>query len=506
MNRRPSEAATVAAGLAAIGTASFIYGRWLHVSNATTVALTFLLVVLVVAAAGRFRAAAIVSIAAMLAINFFFLPPVGTFTIADPQNWVALFTFLAVSLVASNLSAAARARADEARARRDELARLFDLSRDVLMITDSREAVPAVARAIARRFDLAGVAIALPTGAAWEISQGGAEPIALETTALTSALAAATGALEFDARDRTYTGHRSLEIGGRQVRLVPLRSGTRPIGLLAAAGRSIESGTLEALAGVVALAVERVQLLEERKLAELTRRSEEMKTTLLESLAHDLRTPLTTIRVAAGNLQASWLTEDHRRDQGELIVAEVERLSRMFANILEMAKIDAGALANDVRWVHPSEIISAAREQVEHTLKSHPLVVTIDPDTPVQLDPRVTASALAHVLENAAQYSSPDARITLRASVGAGGVEIRVRDGGPGIAAADLPHLFDRFYRGSGAKARAAGTGMGLSIAQGLLASQHGRISAQNCPDGGAEFTIVVPAASRAATIDDGES
>ncbi|HEX5214842.1 MAG TPA: DUF4118 domain-containing protein [Vicinamibacterales bacterium] len=498
MNRRPSAGTTVVAGLAVLGATGFVYVRWLHVSNATTVSLTFLLIVLVVAAAGRFRAAAIVSVAAMLAINFFFLPPVGTFTIADPQNWIALFTFLAVSLVASNLSAAARARADEARARRDELARLFDLSRDVLMITDSRDAVPAVARAISRRFDLDAVAIALPGDPAWEIAQGGSEPVALDAAALSEALGGAGGALEFDARERTYTGHRLIDSGGRQVRLVPLRSGTRPIGLLAAAGRPIESGTLEALAGVVALAVERVQLLEERKLAELTRRSEEMKTMLLESLAHDLRTPLTTIRVAAGNLQASWLSEEHRRDQGDLIVGEVERLSRMFANILEMAKIDAGALESEVRWVHPSEIVSAAREQVEHTLKSHPIEVVIEPDTPVQLDPRITASALAHVLENAAQYSSPQSPIELRAAVAAGGIEIRVRDHGPGIADADLPHLFDRFYRGAGAKARAAGTGMGLSIAKGLLAAQHGRISARNCPDHGAEFVIVVPAASRA--------
>ena len=493
------------AGLVALGATSFVYVRWLHVSNATTVALTFLLVVLVVAAAGRFRAAAIVSVAAMLAINFFFLPPIGTFTIADPQNWVALFTFLAVSLVASNLSSAARARADEARARRDELARLFDLSRDVLMITDSRDAVPAVARAIARRFDLAAVAIALPGDPQWDVAQGGNEPIALGAELLTEALGGAAGALEFDARERTYTGHRLVDSDGRRVRLVPLRSGARPIGLLASAGRQIESGTLEALAGVVALAVERVKLLEERRVAELTRRSEEMKTTLLESLAHDLRTPLTTIRIAAGNLQASWLSEEHRRDQGDLIVGEVERLSRMFANILEMAKIDAGALANDVRWVHPSEIVSAAREQIEHTLKSHPLTVTIEPDTPVKLDPRVTASALAHVLENAAQYSPAGAAIALHVLVGADGLQIRVRDNGPGIAAADLPHLFDRFYRGSGAAARAAGTGMGLSIAKGLLASQHGTISARNSPGGGAEFTIAVPAVSRAAATDDVE-
>ena len=137
--------------------------RWLHVANATTVALSFLLVVLVVAATSRLWVAVATSLAAMVCFNFFFLPPVGTLTIADPQNWIALVAFLAVSLVASNLSSVARTRTHEALARRDEVGRLFDLSRDVLLMTDSREAIALLARLIARRFDLDYVAH-LPAG------------------------------------------------------------------------------------------------------------------------------------------------------------------------------------------------------------------------------------------------------------------------------------------------------------------------------------------------------
>ena len=136
--------------------------RWFGMTNAATVATSYLMVVLVIAATSPLRVAIATSVAAMLALNFFFLPPVGTFSIADPQNWVALFAFLAVSLVASHLSAQARDRADEALSRRDELARLFDLGRDVLLITDSRDALTSLARAIGRRFDLEFVAIALP--------------------------------------------------------------------------------------------------------------------------------------------------------------------------------------------------------------------------------------------------------------------------------------------------------------------------------------------------------
>ena len=247
-------------------------------SNAATVSTTFLLIVLVVAATSRLWVAVVTSVVAMLCFNFFFLPPAGTFTIADPQNWVALFAFLAVSLVASNLSAVARARTQEAVGRRDELARLFDLSRDVLVITDSREAISTLARAIARRFDLEYVAIALPRSNEWDVFEAGAVTIAMDTRQLSAAFATAQTSLEFDAYARTYAGHRTMEIDGRTIRLVPLRVGTKPIGLLAATGRPIEAGTLDTLGGVVAIAIERAQFLEERKAGELTRQSEELKT------------------------------------------------------------------------------------------------------------------------------------------------------------------------------------------------------------------------------------
>jgi two-component system, OmpR family, sensor histidine kinase KdpD len=280
----------------------------------------------------------------MLAFNFFFLPPVGTFYLADPQNWVALFVFLAVSLVASNLSTAARARAREAIDRQSELARLFDLSRDVLLTTDSREAITQLSRFIARRFALDFVAICLPRAAEWDVYEAGTLEVTLDTSQLTAALAGVDHALERDAHARTYDGHRIVETDSHDVRLVPLRRGTKAIGLLAAAGRPVEPGTLDALAGVAAIAIERAQFLEERKSAELVRQTEELKSALLASLGHDLRTPLTAIRVAATNLQASWLQDAERREQSDVILVEVERLQRLFQDILEMARIDAGAV------------------------------------------------------------------------------------------------------------------------------------------------------------------
>ena len=343
----------------------------LHVTNAATVSTTYLLVVLLVAATSRLRVAVATSVAAMLALNFFFLPPVGTFTIADPHNWVALGAFLVVSLVASNLSAVARDRTEEALGRRNELARLFDLSRDVLMMTESREALAVLARTIARRFDLEFVAVAVPRDEDWDIHAAGARTIQVDTRQLSNAYAAARTSLEFDAYARTYAGHRTTTVDGHVVRLVPLRVGTKPIGVLATAGRPVEPGTLDTLAGVVAIAIERAAFLEERKTAELTRQSEQLKTALLASLSHDLRTPLTAIRIAASNMKSSDLPRDELLEQSDLILTEVERLTRLFQNLLEMARIDAGGIATDSRWTHPSEIVAAARDQVEQALQGH---------------------------------------------------------------------------------------------------------------------------------------
>jgi two-component system sensor histidine kinase KdpD len=476
------EAGRLAVALGLVAGVTALYAGLLGVTNATTVALSYLVVILIVAAISRLWIAVTTSVVAMLAMNFFFLPPVGTMAIADPQNWVALFVFLAVSLVASNLSAAARARTTDALAHRDEMARLFDLSRDVLLVTDRQEAIALLARFISRHFLFDYVAICLPKRDGWELFESGPLALPLDTSQLS-----------------LLDEHGTVTVAGRRVQLVPLRLGKKAIGIFAAAGRPVDSGTLDALGGIAAIAIERAQFLGEREAAEVARRSEALKSALLASIGHDLRTPLTAIRVAASNLQASWLGDEDRREQSQLVLTEVERLTRLFENILEMARIDAGGVAAASRWVDPSEIVEAARDQAGHALGAHPLDLQIKVDSLVRLDPRLTAAALAHLLENAAQYAPEQSTVTVTADVTAAGLEISVRDLGPGIPDADLPHLFERFYRGGNGKRRPAGTGMGLSIARGLLAAEQGRVWAENCAGGGARFTIVVPAETKAA-------
>jgi len=486
------------ASFSAIAVATALLRTFPDVSP-TTVALTLLLVVLGVATVARLRIAILVSVVAMLTFNFFFLPPVGTFTIADPQNWIALFAFLAVAMIASNLSAAAQERAREAIASRNEVTRLFDLTRDVLLTTETAGAIDALARHVARRFELSRIAICLPADDGWRIHQGAAEEITIDTDTLNTALAKARGTVEFDARQRAYGGH--LRIGVQnEISIVPLRHGTRAVGLLAASSPRLDIGTLDAVAGVVAIAIERAQFLAERDAAELVRQKADLAATLLASLSHDLRTPLTAIRVAVENLGGE-LAHDERRAQAAAAVTELERLTRLFQDILDMARIDSAAIRIDREWVSASDVVDAALAHVRHALEGHALRVDADMDSEVELDPRLTSGALSHILENAAQYSPSDREIVVSAHVEPDGLHVSVTDQGPGLDAGELEHLFERFYRGRSVRRITFGTGMGLAITRGLLAAAGGRVWAENIPGRGARFSIVVPGAVRAATV-----
>ena len=465
----------------------------------TTAALALLLAVLGAATLARLRTAIVVSVLAMLTLNFFFLPPVGTFTIAEPQNWIALFAFLVVAVIGSNLSAAAQVRAREAIARRNEVTRLFDLTRDVLLTTETAGAIEVLARHVARRFELARIAICLPDGHGWRIVQGGDEELPIGSDILDTAFAKARGTLEFDARQRAYGGHVRVR-GQQELVIIPLRHGTRAVGLLAAASSTLDIGTLDAVAGVVAIAIERTEFLAERDAAALVRQKADLAASLLASLSHDLRTPLTAIRVAVENLRGD-LPGDERRAQAAAAMAELERLTRLFQDILDMARIDAEAIRVEPEWVTPVDIVDAAVAHVRHAVDGHALRIDADADAEVQLDPRLTSVALSHVIENAAQYSPSGVPIVVHATTADDGLRVTVTDGGPGLDRGELEHLFERFYRGHSARHATFGTGMGLSITRGLLSAAGGRIWAENVPGGGARFSLRVPGATRAATV-----
>jgi two-component system sensor histidine kinase KdpD len=469
--------------------------------SATTVALVLLLVVLGTATVARLWIAIVTSVAAMLAFNFFFLPPLGTLTIANPQNWIALIVFLIVAVIASHLSAAARQREREAIARGKEVTRLFDLTRDVLLTTETARALDVLARQVSRRFELTRVAICLPADSGWRIYQGGSADVTVDVETLNVSLARARGALEYDARQRAYGGHTKIGDAAAAITIVPLRHGVRAVGLLAAVAPAIDVGTLDALGGVVAIAIERAQFLAERDAAELVRQKADLAATLLASLSHDLKTPLTAVRAAVDNLRRD-LPAHEREDQADVAATELARLTRLFQDILDMARIDAAAIVVERQWVTPADVIDAAMAQVRHALEGRRVTVDAEGDTAVEIDPRLAAGALSHLLENASQYSPADGDITVTGSVGHDGLHVSVADRGPGLDPAELEHLFERFYRGRVARQLSPGTGMGLAITRGLLAAAQGRVWAENMPGGGAKFSIVMPGAVRAVAVE----
>ena len=281
---------------------------------------------------------------------------------------------------------------------------------------------------------------------------------------------------------------------------MPLRHGIKAVGLLAADSPTLDIGTLDAVAGVVAIAIERVQFLVDRDAAALVRQKADLAGTLLASLSHDLRTPLTAIRVAVENLRGQ-LPAEQRRTQADAAMAEVDRLTRLFQDILDMARIDADAIRIERQWVTSADVVDAAAAHVRHALTGHALRIDADSDREVQIDPRLTSIALSHVLENAAHYSRADTEIVVRARVEPDGFHVDVSDQGPGLDPAELEHLFERFYRGRAARQATFGTGMGLSITRGLLTAAGGRIWAENLPGAGARFSIAVPGPVRAATV-----
>ena len=455
-----------------------LYFKYIHV-NPTTVALSLLVAILVVAAAWGLRYAVLMSILSTLCFNFFFLPPVGAFTIADPQNWAALVAFLLTSLIASHLSERVRDEARESARRRKEVERLYRFSKQLLLTDNIVELLKLIPVHIVETFGVQDAAIHL--GARDKVYRSGAEIEQLASTELRNV--SASGEPIFDREHKRA--------------LVPVSMGLRRLGSLGIAGDMLSRETLQAMSGLIAIAIERAGAVDTLMRSEASRESERLRSALLDSITHEFRTPLTAIKASVTSLKSeAAMTEEQRRDFVEIIDEESDRLNRLIGEAVEMARLDANEVKLELRPHQIREAIDDALEESRNAIGDHAVEVRV-PDNlpPVVMDVDWIKKVLQHLIENAAKYSPDDQPIFISAEVRNERLITSVADRGMGIDDLERSMIFDKFYRGQSQRYRVQGTGMGLAIVKAIVEAHGGRIEVSSQLGHGSVFSFGLPIA-----------
>jgi len=453
-DRRSRLAGVLAATLAVAAATAAIYPLK-SLAPAVSLSVVYLPAVLLISAYWGLRLGLATSIASAAAFNFFHIPPVGRFSIADSRNWVALAAFVTVAAVVSTIAELARSRAREADRRRAQADLAADLARELLGGAEMRDALGAAARRIA-------TALALPSAA-------------IELTA----------------------------VAGDERRLaLPLQSDEGQIATLLVpqaldgdVRRRLQTQVVPALQTLIQIALRRDALQAEAVETEALRRSDDVKTAVLRAVSHDLRTPLTAIVAAGHALGAASLTDEERNEMSAGVVDGGARLAKLVDKLLDLSKLQAGGAEPRRDWVSVEDVLVAARDSLGERVAG--VRLAIDPDLPaIRADGAQLERAFANLLENAGRYS--DGRpVQVRARVADDRVLLRIVDQGPGIAAADRERIFEPFYRGPEARngAHWTGSGLGLAIAKGFIEANDGQISVESLPGQGATFVVELPLA-----------
>jgi two-component system sensor histidine kinase KdpD len=465
-----------AVSLAIIAGITLFYRHVLHV-NQTTVALSLLLAILAVSALWGMAVSVFMSLAAVLMFNYFFLPPVGTLTIADPQNWVALFAFLVTSIMGSQLSARIRTEADEAHQRRREVERLYRFSRKLLGEGNVIQLMNAIPDYIVESFEAGAAELFLPQKDKFYRSGFGAAH--LDEERMKAAFV----------NDEVAVDSQLGEC------FIPVRLGVRAIGSLGVSGSQLSRQSVEAISTLVAIAIERARAVEELGQTEAERQGERLKSALLDSITHDFRTPLTSMKAAVSSMLTSENSDSERSHELLTIIdEECDRLNRLVEEAGEMAKLEAGEFALNLAATSIDEIIQAALGHCKTSLSGRPVDVRIGRNVPpVRADLDRAREALTQLIDNANLYSPKDQPITITAELTGDSVTTSVADRGPGIDDFEQTMIFDKFYRGKDQRYLVRGTGMGLPIAKALIAAQHGSISVTSQLGHGSVFSFTLP-------------
>jgi two-component system, OmpR family, sensor histidine kinase KdpD len=484
--------------------------------QASNLSVLYLLAVLAVAVAFGRWPAIVLSLAAFLSFNWFFVEPLHSFTVARPEEWVALSVFLVVAIITSELAAGQRLRAQEAEQREREAEVLYDLVR-LMSEPDMEVALYAVAERLQGALGLAAVAIELtdPSSSPTVVSVG--EPGALQT--LRSAASS-----PYQLLGSGQTRGKGQEGGtGRWVRIVPpfprgaesvnigdrlhavtVKAGEAKLGmvlLLSAPDRArlrpADDRLLSAVAAQLGQAFERRRLRREATEAEILRRTDDLKTALLNAVSHNLRTPLASIIASAGSLLQSdvaW-SETERQEFAQGIDDEARRLNRIVANLLNISRIKSGNLQPEKGWYDLGALVDDVLGRLHPLTARHRVVADVQEDLPpVLLDYVEIDQVLSNLVENAAKYAPAGTEIRVCARLQGMEVQVDVADEGPGIPAAQIAELFEPFSRPEGVRPREKGAGLGLAVARGLVEAHGGRIWFQNLAPRGALFAFTLPA------------
>lgn len=452
----------------------YVYTALVHV-NPTTVALTFLLSVLVVSAKWGLLCSLFQAVIATAAFNYYFLPPVGSFNIADTQNWVALFAFLATAVIASELSERARKQTDEAIRRRHDIERLYRFSQQLLIADNILQLLNAIPQYVIDSFGVSAAAIYIPGKG--DIYRSGIETRDLDADHLKSVIARGEAVVDVE----------------RNLSFTPLKMGVKSVGTIGITG-SLSHQTVDAIGSLIAIAVERASAVETLSRSEAAREGEQLRSAILDSITHEFRTPLTAIKASITSLMSGMtLAEADRRELMTVINEESDRLNRLVGEAAEVAQLESHEFQLNLKPRRIAEIVEAAVADIKQVLGKHPVEIRVPDDVTVWVDADRIKEVVIQLLENAAKYSDAEAPIRVTAESKDNNLLISVADQGAGIDDMEQGLIFDKFYRGKNQRYRVQGTGMGLAIARAIVEAHGGKIDVTSQPGCGSVFHFSIP-------------